>query len=400
MLETQEYLKKIECLRREFTGRTAAARSYWKDIDQLELNSMEFASANLRHLLPNIPIEDHAGIIDDIFFNRDCSDLDEDSFFLLKNTTISDRSSMLVAAKEKPVIFCTFHIGSYRLINHVLISRNLNYILPVEGKIYATQTARFMENFVGCQTYFNSDSQFMTVNAEEPTAALTMVRKARARWSLLAYIDGNTGVQGAGRRDIKMLRVPLLDRMIYARKGIAFLSHFLKLPIVPVLCEITGPMQRKITFHEQIEPSASAEDREAYCQMATEKLYSVLGEYLKKSPSQWLGWMELQKYLDMDGLGDNETVDEHDDGTVSDFDGIVGNRLVFNHDRYGFIIQDDQRALLDKSTYKLLSLPENVSNLLESYRQPIEVSSVGVSDEQRDMIEQLVSMDMLSVVGQ
>jgi len=371
MLEAQEYLKKIECLRREFTGRTAAARSYRKEIDQLELNSTEFASANLRYLLPDIPIEDHAGIIDDMLFNRDCSDLDEDSYFLLKYTIISDPGSMLVAAKEKPAIFCTFHVGSYRLINHVLISRNLNYILPVEGKIYATQTACYMENLVGCKAYFNSNSQFMVVNAEEPTAALTMARKARAGWSLLAYIDGNTGVQGSGRRDAKMLRVPLLGRMIYARKGIAFLSHFLKLPIVPVLCEITGPLERTITFHEMIVPAVASEDRDSYCQMATEKLYSVLGTYLKKSPSQWLGWMELQKYLDMDGLEDHETVDAQDVGTISDFDGIAGNRLVFNRDRYGFIIQDDQRVLLDKSTYKLLSLPDKISNLLDSYRQPI-----------------------------
>jgi len=400
MLNTQEYLKKIEYLRREFTGRTAAARSYRKVVDQLELNTIEFASANLRHLLPGVPIEEHARIIDAILFNRDCSDLDEDSYFLLKNSIISDPDSLLITAKTKPAIFCTFHVGSYRLINHALISRNLNYILPVEDKIYATQSARYMENLVGCKAYFNSDSQFMVVNAESPTAALTMARKARSGWSLLTYIDGNTGVQGAGRRDAKMLRVPLLGRMIYARKGIAFLSHFLKLPIVPVTCEITGPLERTLTFLEKIDPADMHADREAYCQMATERLYSVLGTYLKKSPSQWLGWLELQKYIDMDGLEDHGTADEQDVGTVSEADKITGNQLVFNHDRYGFIVQDDQRVLLDKSTYKLLSLPENVSDCLESYRQPIEVPTVGISDEQRDMIEQLVCMQMLSVISQ
>ncbi|HVC28191.1 MAG TPA: hypothetical protein VNF48_01425, partial [Gammaproteobacteria bacterium] len=347
---------------------------------------MEFASANLRHLLPGIPIEEHAGIIDSILFNKDCSDLDEDSFFLLNSTKISDPASMLEVAKEKSIIFCTFHYGSYRLINQVLVSRNLNYLLPVENKIFITQKTGYLKNIAIGQVHFKSTSQFMVVNAEEPIAALTMARKARAGWSLLTYIDGNTGVQGAARRDAKMLRVPLLGRMIYARKGIAFLSHFLKLPIVPVTCEIKGPLERTLTFHEKIDPADMQADREAYCQMATERLYSVLGTYLKKSPSQWLGWMELQKYIDMDALEDHVTVDEQAVGTISEFDAIAGSKLVFNHDRYGFIVQDDQRVLLDKSTYKLLSLPENVSDCLESYRQPIEVPSVGISDEQRDMI--------------
>ncbi|MGB9429235.1 MAG: hypothetical protein WCC11_05065 [Gammaproteobacteria bacterium] len=400
MLATHEYLGKIAHLYEKFTGRTAAGHSYRKEIDQLERNSMEFASANLRHLLPDIPIEEHAGIIDEILFNRDCSDLDEDSFFLLKSTTISDPGSILIAAKEKPVIFCTFHYGSYRLINPLLMSRGFNYILPVEDKIYATQTARYMENHAGCQKYFNSTSQFLVVNAEESTAALTMARKARAGWSLLAYIDGNTGVQGAGRRDAKMVRVPLLGKPIYARKGIAFLSHFLKMPIVPVICEITGPMERTITFHDKIEPFADGEDREAYCRMATEKLYAILGAYLEKNPSQWLGWLELQKYLDTDGLSNDEPSDKQDAHSVSLADNHVDHKLMFNHRRFGFIVQDDERVLLDKATYKLLSLPPPIIQILDSYREPARISATDASPEQMDVIRQLVSMSMLSVIPQ
>lgn len=108
--------------------------------------------------------------------------------------------------------------------------------------------------------------------------------------------------------------------------------------------------------------------------------------------------MFLQKYLDMDALSANHIADEQS-ATVTAVDEYAGSKLVFNHDRYGFIMQDDQQVLLDKSTYKLLTLPDNISNLLESYREPMEVSSAGVSDKQRDMIEQLVSMDMLSVVS-
>jgi len=399
MLEPRDYLEKIQSLKKQYTGRMTAGGSDRETVDQNELNCIEFASANLRHLLPAVPVEHHAGIINEILLTQACAALDEDSCFLSETTEISDPASILLSASEKPVIFCTFHYGSYRLVNQVLASHGLNYILPVSSDIFAAHKQRYEDNFETIKAYFKSASQLLVVNAEEATAALTMARKTRAGWSLLAYIDGNTGVQGAARRDAKLLRISLLGKPIYARKGIAFLSHFLKLPIVPVICEITGPTGRSMTFHDKIEPSVNGEDREAYCRMATEKLYSILGDYLKKTPVQWEGWMFLQKYLDMDGLEINEAVDGQDVVTDTEADEITGNRLIFNHNRYGFIVQDDQRVLLDKATYKLLTLPDNISDLLESYREPIEISSVGVSDKQRDMIEQLVSMDILSVVS-
>jgi predicted LPLAT superfamily acyltransferase len=396
MLDPGEYLEKIDSLQKEYKGRKTAGSA--DRVDQDELNCIEFASASLRHLLPNIPIEKHVGFINEVLLNQVCADLDEDSCFLTQNTILSDPKSMLEAARGKPVIFCTFHFGSYRLINQVLASRGLNYILPVAGDIYASHKKRYEDNFEGIKSYFKSASQLLVVNAEEPIAALTMTRKTHAGWSLLAYIDGNTGVQGATRRDAKLIKVSLLGKPIYARKGIAFLSHFLKLPIVPVICEITGPMERRMTFHEKIDPSMISENRESYCQIATQKLYSLLGEYLKKKPAQWEGWMFLQKYLDIEGLTEPDNEDRQGFNERPTIDEITGNTLVFNRNRFGFIVQENQRVLLDKATYKLLSLPDNVSAILDSYREPVPVSYPCITDEQRDMIGQLVSMDMLSVV--
>ncbi|MHB8404105.1 MAG: lysophospholipid acyltransferase family protein [Gammaproteobacteria bacterium] len=400
MLEQHEFLEKITSLQRAHTERMIADRSDRKNIDRNEENCTEFASANLRHLLPAIPITKHAKIINEILFTQARAVLDEDSCFLLESTKISDPGSMLLAAKENPVIFCTFHFGSYRLINQVLVSRGLNYILPVSSDIFATQKKRYEDGLKVLQAFFKTNSQLIVVNAEEPTTALTLARKTRAGWSLLAYIDGNTGVQGAGRRDSKTLSVPLLGKPIFARKGIAFISHFLDVPIVPVLCEITGPMQRTMTFHEKIDPSEFSKEREAYCQMATEKLYAVLAGYLKRLPGQWEGWLDMQKYLDMDGIADSQGTDEDSVETASPVEDIADSKLVFNRERFGFIIQEDGRALLDKDNYKLLSLPQNITDILEAYHEPAVAPSADTAQEQRDIVMQLVSMGMLSVVSQ
>lgn len=397
MQNAQEYLKALARLSRPYRL-TPAARDPGgqREADIVESNTREFTSANLHHLLPEIPLREHPKIIDEILLHRLMAELDEDGLFLLDNTHIEDPHSMLAATKNTPVIFCTFHFGSYRLVNMLLMSRSFNYLLPVEDHIYTAQKAIFMDHAEGYKKHFHSTPQFVVVNAEEPTAALVMARKARAGWSLLAYIDGNTGVQGAARKDAKMLKVPLLGRPIYARKGIAFLSHFLKLPIVPVFCEFTGPVERRLIFHDPIQPGGADTERDAYCETATEKLYALLGSYLKKSPSQWLGWLDMQMYLDLDATTRIETADltEQDAGTDQE---VVAQRLVFNHERFGFIVRDGERVLLDKLTYEFLSVPESVLAVLDACREPVAVTR-HMPDEHRETIEQLLSLNLLSPV--
>ena len=398
MRNAQEYLDALAHLPRPYRLMPPARdRAGQHEADTVEANTREFASANLHHLLPDLPMSAHPQIIDEILLHRLMAELDENALFLLANTQVEDPHSVLAAAKNTPVIFCTFHCGSYRLINMLLMSRSFNYLLPVEDHVYNAQKTIFMDHAEGYKKHFHSTPQFVVVNAEEPTAALTMARKARAGWSLLAYIDGNTGVQGAARKDAKMLKVPLLGRPIYARKGIAFLSHFLKLPIVPVFCEFTGPVERRLIFHDPIQPSGTDTDRDAYCQSATERVYALLGGYLKKSPSQWLGWLDMQMYLDLDATTPLETTEIMEQGTDSEGTEVVAQRLVFNHERFGFIVRDGERVLLDKLTYEFLSVPESVFAVLDACREPVAVTR-HMPDEHRETIEQLLSLNLLSPV--
>ncbi|MGH8402669.1 MAG: hypothetical protein ACRESO_04610, partial [Gammaproteobacteria bacterium] len=122
MLNDEEYLSALARLPRPYRFAPAArARAGGGEEDTFEANIREFASANLHHLLPDIPLRVHPEIIDEILLHRLMAELDEDSFFLLGNTRIEDPHSVLTTAKSEPVIFCTFHLGSYRLINTLLV---------------------------------------------------------------------------------------------------------------------------------------------------------------------------------------------------------------------------------------------------------------------------------------
>ncbi|MBU6470986.1 MAG: hypothetical protein KGQ68_09935, partial [Gammaproteobacteria bacterium] len=179
--------------------------------------------------------------------------------------------------------------------------------------------------------------------------------------------------------------------------GIAFLSHFLKLPIVPVFCEIASPVERRLIFHDPIQPGGADTDRDAYCQTATEQLYALLGSYLKKSPSQWLGWLDMQMYLDLDATVPLETTDTMEPAAGAEGEEVVARQLVFNHERFGFIVRDGERVLLDKLTYEFLSVPESVLAVLDACREPVAVTR-HMPEEHRETIEQLLSLKLLAPV--
>lgn len=396
MRNAQEYLDTLARLPRPYRFMPPAhGRAQRRESDLIEANTREFASANLHHLLPEIPLRAHPQIIDEILLHRLMAELDGAGFFLLDKTQVEDPHSVLTTAQTRPVVFCTFHLGSYRLITMFLIKHGLNFLVPLED--YSNQQPDISSLLQSFQREFASPAEFKLVNAEEPTAALAMARKARVGWSLLAYIDGNTGVQGAARKDAKMLKLSLLGKPIVARKGIAFLSHFLKLPIVPVFCEILGPVERRLVFHDPIQPPEAGSDRDAYCRQATEQLYGLLGRYLKKSPSQWLGWLDMQQYLDLDATLPFESAESIGQATESEEE-VAANRLVFNHERFGFIVRDGERVVLDKLTYEFLSVPESVYAVLEACKEPVTMNKY-MPESHKETIEQLLSLKLLTPVA-
>ena len=397
MRSLQEHLNQQTQLRNHFYGGQTVFHpgEQKKRLGSFLKSDLQYASANLSYLLPWIPLEDHTKIISDILYNRDLADMDLDCFELLNKVEIKDPQSILQTAADSPVIFCTFHFGSYRLINPLLVSRGFRYILPVDQAIYTEQKQRYMDVFDEVREHYKGSPDFMVINARESTSALRMLRKSKAGWSILTYIDGATGVHGESRDDDKSLLIHLLDKPIYVRKGIAFLSYLLKLPIVPVICEYAGLTERNLILHEAIYPDRNTMDRDTYFLTATEKIYAVLGDYLKKSPAQWLGWLDMQKYIDFNAMDDTGLVPTHDESKDMDFVFTDIFTLSFNDNRYGFVEHDDKRVLLDKQYYRVLELPNPISDLIMTCQAPVEISLKEIDENDKEAILQLIRQGIL-----
>lgn len=397
MLDSGEYLRTIGELRTKYTPQSLLGDAT-KSADEVRVfaNSLEFASANLRHLLPQIPLKQHEAVLTEALFSKGCAELDESNGFVLGHATVHDPGGWLVAARERPVIFCSFHYGSYRLINYLLARADLKFAVLASQDIWKTKRERFLGYHREAQAHFSrSATRMEVVNVEAPAGALSLARKVRSGWSLLAYLDGDNGVLGVGRHDSKMLRTTLLGQPLFARKGVAFLSHFLQAPIVPVICKISGAIEREIVVHEPVYPMQASENRETYCQKVAGRLYALLGEYLKDDPGQWERWFDIQTALDTDAIAANRSEDETAEESDLPEGDISGFALVFNRDRFGFVTHAGQQALLDKDTYGLLSLPPAIVAVLESFRRPRAISDACLSAGEFDVLRELVARQML-----
>ena len=223
------------------------------------------------------------------------------------------------------------------------------------------QGAKFEQLHRDVQEAYGSDSEFTLLNAEESNMGLRALRLLKKGTSLLFYIDGNTGVGGVNRRDDHMVRVELLGKTIFARRGVAFLSHVARVPVVPVVCERTGWLSRTLTVDPAIDPTATP-DREAFCREATQRLFDILGSYLARVPEQWEGWFYLYRFLDTDALAGPD--DAADAGPLAEQE-----VLRFNDDRYVLLQHPKVPILFDRMTYRCVPLSNPLHELLMSFRE-------------------------------
>ena len=210
------------------------------------------------------------------------------------------------------------------------------------------------------------------LNAEKPQIAIQAIRRLRSGKSLLFYIDGNTGVGGYYADMDKLIKIEFFNNDLYARKGIAFLSHFTQTPIIPVICIRTGWLSREIHFLNPIEPNKETK-KEVYNKKTTQLLYSYLEKYIKKYPEQWEGWLYVHKFL---GTEKFEINHELNLSQKNNFLFKVKDMFILNKDRFALLTYFKEDFLFDKQSFKLFPISNKFKETLSVFRKPAKISEL------------------------
>ncbi len=252
-------------------------------------------SVNLQTFMPNIAIEEHEEIFKNMLFEQLMAQADVSLPNISEHIVIEGFKNALYEAKSTPTIFCTYHMGSYRLIASLLARLEIDFMLIMSEEGMKDMGDEFYELNENVKKHYNINTSIEIISAEKPTAILSMLRALKNNKSLLVYIDGNIG---SGESKDSLIDVPFLESNISCRKGISMLSFISKAPIVPVLADRKNLYQNRLKFFKPICPNP-ATTKELYTKTSTKKLFNILSLHIKQNISNWEGWLYVHRFMNV-----------------------------------------------------------------------------------------------------
>jgi len=341
--------KKLESL---FSGHL----NVWKD-DNIA-GKFNIVSAGLRNYLPDIVYKEHERIFKDIIMHQSLSKLEQAYQEALDYSTCENLDNeKLGLLKKGGTIICTFHTGSYRVINQVLVRHHIPFSLVIAKSIIESQG----EEFADLHQRFSGSGgvgSFGLIDAESPGSGLQMLRELKKGRNLVLYIDGNTGAGSEDNEKNNLCDIPFLGQRIFARKGIAFLAHVANSPIVPVICSRKSIDDIRLHFSDPIYPKAN-EARDTFAQNATRQIFDLVAPVIRKYPEQWEAWLYLHRFAN---VVNHTGIELKESEVAADLSGDT--RLMLNVEEFGIFKLYDEGHLLRKSSYDSFAVGKDLYDLL------------------------------------
>ncbi|EKB03372.1 MULTISPECIES: hypothetical protein [Myroides] len=311
---------------------------YFYQIDQ-NLNKISFT------------VESHENFAREVKYFQSWASFDQKYVELLDTMdVVYDQNSKELLDNKQSTIYCTYHVGSYRILNMHLISKQIPFVLITDKQYIEKQGDETYLDIEKLNNQINKgvfNFDFQIINAENRNSILQIRDYIKRGYSLVFYIDGNSGVP---LRDNKNLEeVVFLDSIILARKGIAYISSRFELPIIPVVAPREDWGKIKLIFKAPI--LQVDQDSESYIKQTTQKLFLILEHYIKKYPSQWEGWLYLEKFLPKETIENKDLIPR-------------GNSLLFNFQRYHILKFNTVNVLFDKLTLVSIEMSNELFTLL------------------------------------
>ena len=358
----------------------ARCREHFEQIDLQKERGylMKFTtfSANIENLMPSIPRKKHSALFRQLLLNQVFTTFDQRC--LTSGDLVKFRGDEGVFDKEKGnKIYCTYHLGSYRLLTSVLFRKGVDCVLLVGSNMSQSQGGDMMEHVEALRQKHNLTNVFRIVEAGSPTAGLTVLRELKAGRSLIVYVDGSAETAPEDGEEEQFISVRLGNRRVLTRKGVGYLSHATGVPIIPIVSYRQPDLTNVLHSLNAIRPIAHS-DREMYCREAMQQLYDSFWPYLNRYPEQWEGWNYIHSFLEPE-------LPKHS-SSKPDL-----RQLVFNENRYTLCDLEHSPILFDRRLYQTYEITEDLRDLLLNLNVVDSIEDV-IGEE---MLTELMEMEIV-----
>ncbi len=333
-------------------------------------------SANVQNILPYIARSEHETLFREVLLQQVFTTFDQQC--LSAGDLVKLRGAQrLLSPTDGPKIYCTYHLGSYRLLTSVLFRRGVDCVLLVGSNMNRSQGDGMSDHIQALRQKHGLTNVFRIVEAGSPSAGLTVLRELKAGRSLVVYVDGSPETAPQPGDEASFLSVRFGNQRILTRKGVGYFSHAANVPIVPVVSYRESDLTNVLHWLAPIKPIRHS-DREMYCREAMQQLYDVFWSYLKQYPGQWEGWNYIHSFLEP-----QQPIKQ----------GAIANRMrpAFNSERYSLCDFEQAPVLFDRKLYQTYEITEDLRDLLMNLDEVDSVERV-VGEE---MFEELLGMEVI-----
>lgn len=321
-------------------------------------------STALTNFLPSLPIADHANIYEEILFHKRTSAAEQLDLSVLDRIIFEGHhKEALEILRSQPAIICTYHTGSYRMLNLYLTQQNIPFTVVLSSAVLKSEQESLIHQ-ASSITGKNDNICVGFIAAEEPNALLQMIRTVKQGRSLVLYIDGNTGSGINTSRNDNSCVVHFLNSSLYARKGIAFLAARLQVPLIAVANYRTSSNQTCMRFFKPCFVSNTTNSITAM----TQQLYDNISSIVADLPGQWEAWLYIHKVAipnAKESLNTSNTITNNKD------------HYVFNPTSYAIMNHLGDCFLIDKLRYAFYTIDKQLYQYLkDSFSRPVSVRNI------------------------
>ncbi len=281
-----------------------------------------------------------------VMFNQCMAKYDLENYLSIKSRTsvVSCLDTFL-----SPKIYCAFHYGSYRIINCVLHEQNIEFAV-VANKVILDKSKEQLINLHN-EALYRSEKKldFELIDANSNSGLIAMLRALKKGKSLVIYIDGGNGVGGFKKDDKNTTVVNFLNKKIYSRIGVAFLSAKLNIPIVPVIAGRSVNFENiDIKFYKQIITAFNSKEE---INRITQLVWGIFEKEVMQDPTQWEGLLYFHHFLQRE-----DTIE---------MPIIFSNNYSFNYENFDFFCYSNNYYLYNNYSFSTIKLTQKLYNFLQ-----------------------------------
>ena len=186
----------------------------------------------------------------------------------------------------KQRIYTSAQFGSFRSISALLVSKGVKLCAILADKAIKENGEQFKLLYKKLFTNGTNSGTYVTIDASDPKILFKLKKYKANNFSFLIFFDGDAGTF-SGEIDRNLTQVSFLNKLFRVRKGISYISYFLKIPLQPVHCVIQKDYSCRLNLGDLISFS-EGQKREDFVQEALSKIWKDFEFYIKKYPEQWL----------------------------------------------------------------------------------------------------------------